>query len=157
MSSGSFRVQRFSATPNKLNETREIFEDMIHSDAYFNSFLPLGQLGRDYLGGGWNFIRYSINNKIHLMFSPIQLRFSTMSIILSKIQLLIVNIYLIFYELLDVFFKQSAILAFFVLFWFSSKEKIKQNFLDNWTIRIRIFWRLRCREQVIPYEIPPSS
>jgi len=27
-------------------------------------------------------------------------------------------------------------------------KKSKQNFLDNWTIRIRIFWRFRCREQV---------
>ena len=62
LSSGSFRVQRFSA-PKKLNETREIFEDMIYSDAYFNTFLPFGQLGRDYLGGGWNFIRYVINNE----------------------------------------------------------------------------------------------
>ena len=63
LSSGSFRVRRFSATPKKLNETREIFEDMIHSDAEFNTFLSLGQLGRDYLGGGWNFIRYVINNE----------------------------------------------------------------------------------------------
>ena len=29
------------------------------------------------------------------------------------------------------------------------KRKTKQIFLDNWTIRIRIFWRFRCREQVI--------
>ena len=31
-------------------------------------------------------------------------------------------------------------------------ELLKKNqnkiFLDNWTIRIRIFWRFRCREQV---------
>ena len=41
-----------------------------------------------------------------------------MSIIQSKIQPLIVNIYFIFYEFPDGFFKQSAIMAFFVLFWF---------------------------------------
>ena len=29
------------------------------------------------------------------------------------------------------------------------KKKSKQNFLDNWTIWIRIFWRFRCREQVM--------
>ena len=28
------------------------------------------------------------------------------------------------------------------------KKEYKQNFLDNWTIRIQIFWRFRCREQV---------
>ena len=28
------------------------------------------------------------------------------------------------------------------------KKKSKQNFLDNLTIRIRIFWRFRCCEQV---------
>jgi hypothetical protein len=36
----------------------------------------------------------------------------------QKIQLLIINIYFIFYEFPDGFFKQSAILAFFVLLWF---------------------------------------
>ena len=29
------------------------------------------------------------------------------------------------------------------------QKKIKTIFLDNWTIRIRIFWKFRCREQVI--------
>ena len=29
------------------------------------------------------------------------------------------------------------------------KKKSKPKFLDNWTIRIRIFWRFGCREQVI--------
>ena len=29
-----------------------------------------------------------------------------------------------------------------------TKKKSKQNILDNWTIRIRIFWKFRCREQV---------
>ena len=29
------------------------------------------------------------------------------------------------------------------------KKKSKQNFLDNWTIGIRIFWKFPCREQVI--------
>ena len=62
--SGSFRVRRFSATAKKVDDTFEIFDDMIHSDAHFNTFLPFGQLGRDYLGGGWNFIRFVINNEI---------------------------------------------------------------------------------------------
>ena len=47
-----------------------------------------------------------------------ELRFSTTSIIQSKIQVLIVNIDFISYEFQDGFFKQSVILAFFVLFWF---------------------------------------
>ena len=29
------------------------------------------------------------------------------------------------------------------------KESQNKFFLDNWTIRIQIFWRFRCREQVI--------
>ena len=33
------------------------------------------------------------------------------------------------------------------------KKKSKQNFLDNWTIRIRIFWRFRCSEQVRYYDM----
>ena len=52
------------------------------------------------------------------VFVSYKLRFSTTSIIQSKIQLLIVNIHFIFHEFQDEFFKQSAILAFFVLFWF---------------------------------------
>ena len=44
-------------------------------------------------------------------------------IIQSKIQLLILNIYLISYEFPDVFFKHSATLVFFVLFWFNLKKK----------------------------------
>ena len=59
---GSFNIRRLSAKVNQDSLNNEIFEDLVHSDAHFNALLPLGQLGRDYIGGGWNFIRYLIRH-----------------------------------------------------------------------------------------------